>query len=196
MMNTVEIRLKKKACEMYGLTLEEALILVTFDTVPQFMKLKDELVKKGLLSLKRDGDDEWFLPDKACNIVHDILLESETIKKRDLGPLCKRLKEIYPRGCKEVSGKRYYWTDSVKLIERRLKTFFSLYGEFSDEEIEEATERYVKSFEGNYDMMKLLKYFIFREKSFGGGVSEPSSDLLNFIENKDERIVTHLDRLR
>lgn len=124
------------------------------------------------------------------------MLESETIKKRDLGPLCKRLKEIYPRGCKEVSGKRYYWTDSVKLIERRLKTFFSLYGEFSDEEIEEATERYVKSFEGNYDMMKLLKYFIFREKSFGGGVSEPSSDLLNFIENKDERIVTHLDRLR
>ena len=56
MMNTVEIRLKKKACEMYGLTLEEALILITFDIVPQFMKLKDELVKKGLLSLKRDGE--------------------------------------------------------------------------------------------------------------------------------------------
>lgn len=47
MMNTVEIRLKKKACEMYGLTLEETLILITFDTVPQFMKLKDELVKKA-----------------------------------------------------------------------------------------------------------------------------------------------------
>ena len=79
----------------------------------------------------------------------------------------------------------YYWTDGISLIIKRLKIFFKKYGIYSNEIIIDATKRYVDSFNGDYRFMKLLKYFIFKEKKGEGGDVESSSDLLNFIENNE-----------
>ena len=53
----------------------------------------------------------------------------------------------------------------------------------ADEQIVQAAEKYVQGFNGDYQYMKLLKYFILKEKVGAGGDVEGESDLINYIEN-------------
>ena len=70
------------------------------------------------------------------------------------------------------------------MIVRRLKLFFKKYGnEFTDEQIVQAAEKYVQGFNGNYQYMRLLKYFIFKEKVGANGEVEGDSELISYIEN-------------
>ena len=102
-------------------------------------------------------------------------------KDMELEELAKKLKEIYPKGMKD--GK-WYWSDGVALIKRRLQAFFVKYGRYPAEEIIDATQRYVNE-KRDQDDMRLLKYFIFRDKKVDGEVVA-TSDLLTWIENKGE----------
>ena len=73
------------------------------------------------------------------------------------------------------------------MIVRRLKLFFKKYGnEFTDEQIVQAAEKYVQGFNGNYQYMRLLKYFIFKEKVGANGEVEGDSELISYIENADQ----------
>lgn len=178
------ITLDRKACEKHGFSPGEILMLMACGNTGNPGRTMRELVEKGLLSAKRDDSGGYFLTEKGNDLLTDILTSKPG--ESSLISLAKKMKEIYPKGTKVVGDKAYYWTDSPKLIERRLKVFFKLYGEYPEEEILDATRRYVRSFHGDHETMKLLKYFIFREKGFGTGLSDPSSDLLNFLENKEE----------
>ena len=96
--------------------------------------------------------------------------------------MATRLKEIFPKGKKD--GTNYYWADGVALIVRRLKLFFKKYGNtYTDEQIIQATEKYVQGFNGNYQYMRLLKYFILKEKIGAAGEVEGDSELISYIEN-------------
>lgn len=60
--------------------------------------------------------------------------------------------------------------------------FFKKYEEkYSHEQIIQAAENYVNNFNGNYQYMRVLKYFLFKENNEGG-----SSDLINYVENADD----------
>ena len=73
------------------------------------------------------------------------------------------------------------------MIVRRLKLFFRKYGnKFTDEQIIQAAEKYVQGFNGNYTYMRLLKYFIFKEKIGAAGEVEGDSELISYIENADQ----------
>jgi hypothetical protein len=99
--------------------------------------------------------------------------------------LARELKNVFPQGKKE--GLNYYWTESPILIAKRLKVFFKKYGEnYSYEEILNSAKKYVESFNGQYRLMQLLKYFIFKDKKGIDGNIENESQLLNFLENKDQ----------
>lgn len=102
------------------------------------------------------------------------------INKRDLEKLADSLRELYPSGKKE--GTNYYWRDSTKTIANRLSVFIKKYGNnYSDEDIIKATEKYIKSFNGNYHYMQLLKYFIYKDDN---------SQLLSYIENEDSENIS------
>lgn len=189
----MKVIVNPKVCRKYGISPEEAVLMIAYNNVPNVSEVTEGLRGKGFISKKQGDSGGYFLTDKASGILTDIIFDSSRPEERDLTSLCEQLKKLYPKGSKDVNGKKYYWADSVKLIKRRIEIFFRLYGEFPDEDIIEATKRYVDSFDGDYSTMKLLKYFIFREKSFGGGVAEPSSDLLNYIENKDMKEVSGRD---
>ena len=101
--------------------------------------------------------------------------------------LATELKKIFPEGKKE--GVNMYWAEGKILIARRLKTFFSKYGyDYTNENILSAARRYVESFNGNYRLMQLLKYFIFKNKTTNEGWIEYESQLVNFMENADQEI--------
>ena len=59
----------------------------------------------------------------------------------------------------------------------------SPFPQFTDEQIVQAAEKYVQGFNGNYQYMRLLKYFIFKEKVGANGEVEGDSELISYIEN-------------
>ena len=70
--------------------------------------------------------------------------------------------------------------------------FFEKYGKdkdgnrWTDDQIVDAAKRYVQSFNGEYQFMRVLKYFLWKEDT-RNGVAEPSSDLYNYLTNIDQQ---------
>ena len=181
------ISLNKEACSSNGITLGEALLMLAIANKADLKEAEQALIKKGYITADRDDLFQqigWRLTNKGTEIIDSVVLDSDKHQepKDRLNPLATKLKEIFPKGKKD--GTNYYWAEGVALIVRRLKLFFKKYGnDFTDEQIIQATEKYVQGFNGNYQYMRLLKYFIFKEKVGVGGEVEGDSELISYIEN-------------
>lgn len=181
------ISLNKEACSNNGITLGEALLMLAIANKADLKEAEQALIKKGYITADRDGLFQqigWRLTNKGTEIIDSVVLDSDKHQepKDRLNSLATKLKEIFPKGKKD--GTNYYWAEGVALIVRRLKLFFKKYGnDFTDEQIIQATEKYVQGFNGNYQYMRLLKYFIFKEKVGAGGEVEGDSELISYIEN-------------
>ena len=67
-----------------------------------------------------------------------------------------------------------------------------MYGtKYTDEQIINATQKYVNSFNGNYAYLKLLKYFIWKDERLKG--ESVQSLLADFIENESAEGTTNTD---
>ena len=98
--------------------------------------------------------------------------------------LADKLRELYPTGRK--NGTQLQWRDSTKVIAQRLKAFVKKFDcDFSDEEYVEATRRYISSFNGSYQYMQVLKYFIMKA-GVEDGTSVINSQLLSYLQNKKQ----------
>ena len=108
--------------------------------------------------------------------------------------LSLKLQSIYPEGFKVITKdnyqKKYPWRDSSVTITNRLIIFFKRYGNnYTDNQIIDATKRYISGFKDDNTLMKLLKYFIFKDNitynSNGEVEVEETSELLTFLENPE-----------
>lgn len=187
-MNT--ICLNNKAAQQNGLTVDEALLLIIIHNKVDLKRAEKTLIEKGLITAERNElfqQTGWRLTNKGSEIIDSVIVDSDRNQKSQdrLNLLASRLKEIFPKGKKE--GTNYYWAEGTALIARRLKLFFKKYGnDFTDEQIIQATEKYVQGFNGDYQYMRLLKYFIFKEKVGAGGEVEGDSELISYIENSGQ----------
>lgn len=181
------ICLNKKAAQQNGITIDEALLMLVIYNKADLEMAERALVQKGFITAERNDlfqQTGWRLTNKGSQILDSVIMDSDKQQEPQdrLNLLAARLKEIFPKGKKD--GTNYYWADGVALIVRRLKLFFKKYGnDFTDEQIIQATEKYVQGFNGNYQYMRLLKYFIFKEKVGAGGEVEGDSELISYIEN-------------
>ena len=181
------ICLNKKAAQQNGITIDEALLMLVIHNKANLERAEKALIQKGLITAERDGLFQqvgWRLTNKGTEVLDSVIMDSDKEQEPQdrLIQLATRLKEIFPKGKKD--GTNYYWTEGVALIVRRLKLFFRKYGnKFTDEQIIQAAEKYVQGFNGSYQYMRLLKYFIFKEKVGANGEVEGDSELINYIEN-------------
>lgn len=181
------ISLNKEACSSNGITLGEALLMLAIANKADLKEAEQALIKKGYITADRDDLFQqigWRLTNKGTEIIDSVVLDSDKHQepKDRLNSLATKLKKVFPKGKKD--GTNYYWAEGVALIVRRLKLFFKKYGnDFTDEQIIQATEKYVQGFNGNYQYMRLLKYFIFKEKVGAAGEVEGDSELISYIEN-------------
>lgn len=142
-------------------------------------ELCEELWNNGYLNKTLDGYE--YNSNKNEYINHLMSLSSISNKSQNRYiELAEKLRELYPNGKKE--GTIYYWRDSAKVIASRLINFFKKYGDYSDEEVIQATQKYINSFNGNYTLMQLLKYFISKKDKQG----EDTSMLASYLENLGE----------
>lgn len=181
------ISLNKEACSNNNITLGEALLMLAIANKADLKEAEQALISKGYITAERNELFQpigWVLTRKGATVIDSVILDSDKQQEPQdrLNSLAAKLKEIFPKGKKD--GTNYYWAEGVALIVRRLKLFFKKYGnDFTDEQITTAAEKYVQSFNGNYQYMKLLKYFIFKEKVGAAGEVEGESELVNYIEN-------------
>lgn len=179
--------LSKEGCQRNNVSIGEALLLLSIHNNADLDVAQKELIRKGYITADRNDLFQqvgWRLTNKGTEVIDSVIVDSDKKSKPDerLTQLATRLKEVFPKGKKD--GTNYYWADGVALIVRRLKLFFRKYGDtYTDEQIVKAAEKYVQGFNGNYTYMRLLKYFIFKEKVGAAGEVEGDSELISYIEN-------------
>jgi hypothetical protein len=181
------ICLSEEAIRQNGVCLGEVLLMLAVCNKADLSKAEVSLIQKGFITAARNKDGqpiEWRLTNEGSRMIDSVILDSskEQEPQDRLVSLAERLKAIFPKGKK--AGTNYYWAEGVALIVRRLKLFFRKYGnKFTDEQIIQAAEKYVQGFNGNYTYMRLLKYFIFKEKIGAAGEVEGDSELISYMEN-------------
>ena len=139
------------------------------------------------------------------DVLDEIISDSSgKVEKSDeeLLELAQKMRELYPQGkMKDRYGRLtpYYYRCNNGEVVKKLKKFFTIFGNVSDEDVLDATKRYVASFQGNYTGMRLIKYFILKDdvkpSEDGTGHVEQISDLATFLENKEseEEVVNNDD---
>lgn len=183
------ICISSEGCKKNNISIGGILYLLSIHNNVDFNIVQKELIEKGYLTTDRNSLFQqigWRVTKKGIGIIDSVILDSDREDKEDknnaLTRIAIKLKELFPKGKKD--GTNYYWTEGVALITRRLKLFFKKYGAtYTEDQIVNATRKYVQSFNGNYTYMRLLKYFILKEKVGASGEVEGDSELINYIEN-------------
>ena len=187
----MDFHINKEILAKSGISVDMAFYLASiyFDS-PYTYDTFDLASKQGLITYNHL--DRYNLPiqpkltREGVELVESIFLNSEF--KGDKGidtdrydELADKLRELYPKGRKE--GTSYLWRDSHAKIANKLRTLVKKYNfKFTDEQAISATKRYIDSFNGNYNYMQLLKYFILKKDKDTG---EENSQLMSYIENED-----------
>lgn len=174
-------------CKKKGMDLPSLLAVLLVKTGVNISELFNNLIKKQIL-VKDMFSSGFLVTQRWDSVCSDILLSADKSVPSDerLDSLVDKLMEIFPKGKKE--GTTIYWRGNRKDNKERLQKFFKLYGnKYSDEQILHATNEYVKSFNGQYNYMRALKYFIWKDvrktNSNNEGYIEEVSDLASYIEN-------------
>lgn len=185
----MKLLIDKAECDKQGVSMALAMYLaalyhkelITDDTF-------HEACNQGLIEY--DGFDSRRHPInpkltvQGVELAETLFLNSEFKeegKKKDrFDVLAPKLRELFPEGRKE--GTSLMWRDSDQVIAKRLKALVKKFdAEFTDEQAIAATKRYVESFNGSYQFMQVLKYFIIKKNTVTG---DENSQLLSYIQNE------------
>lgn len=180
----MKITLDEKTCLKNKLTLQEALIAAAI-SMGNYKSVFDNMINRHVLGIMGQSiDSKW--KDTIKNLINseDARFEALAIKVQECFP---KQKMINPNGLTSP----FYFRCNKGEIKNKLKKFIEVYGEVSDEDIIDATKRYVASYAPKgYRGMRLAKYFIIkddRKLSADDEVHvEQLSDLATFLENKTE----------
>ena len=181
-------KLTDVACRKHNLLFSEGIALLAISTTTE--DTYKSLVDKGLIT-KANGtmqslNRKYNATEKGIILADELIADSEeniVVKEDSIKELADKLRSIYPEG--KMAGTSYYYRCNRADIVRKLKSFFRRYGEYTTEQIIEATQRYVNSFNGNYTYLRLLKYFIWKDENKDGETLQVSQ-LADWIENKNE----------
>lgn len=111
------------------------------------------------------------------------------IEKRNNIELAKKMAEIFPKMLKP--GTTLYFRSNPKETSKKLEKFFEQYGEYTEEQILQATRNYVEMKMANNDLktMRVLKYFIWKDDEKlddeGNLRITRKSELADCLENLD-----------
>lgn len=180
----MKITLDEKTCLKNKLTLQEALI-ATAVSMGNYKSVFDNMINRHVLGIMGQSvDSKWKDIIKNLIDAEDARFETLAIKVQECFP---KQKMMYTNG----TTSPFYFRCNKTEIKNKLKKFLTIYGDVSDEDIIDATKRYVASYAPKgYRGMRLAKYFIIKDdKKLSADDEvhvEQLSDLATFLENKTE----------
>ena len=193
----MKIEINEKACLKHKMTLQETLLALAVRSLDSTLTLNGVLDNMTNRKILVNSKDDFTVTQHWSDVLDKILADSSgTILKSDeeLLQLAQKMRELYPQGkMKDRYGRPtpfYYRCNNGEVV-KKLKKFFTVFGNVPDEDILDATRRYVASFQGNYTGMRIIKYFILKDdvkpSEDGQGHVEQISDLATFLENKENK---------
>lgn len=198
----MKLIIDEKVCLKHKMTLQEVLIALVVRNIDTFTEIPN-MVKREILI--EDKSEDWYrITQHWSDVLDEILADSGgcTKSEDELKELAKKMMDAYPHGAMidKKSGRptTYYFQCNNAEVRAKLKSFFSRFGSYSDEEILDAERRYVARWNGNYQQLgfRQLKYFIFKKDKDTGEITSP---LLDFLENKEseenEVVITSIEDL-
>lgn len=182
------ITLDIKQCLKNKLTMQETLIAMAV-SMGGYKEAYDNMVNRGIISKTPELQGEWNRTiQKMLNIgetsLDDSRLEALALKVQQCFP---KQRMLYSNGLESP----FYFRCNKTEIKNKLKKFLTVYGNVPDEDIIDATERYVATYAPKgYRGMRLVKYFILKDdRKLDANEEihvEQLSDLATFLENKGE----------
>ena len=180
----MKITLDEKTCLKNKLTLQEALI-ATAVSMGNYKSVFDNMINRHVLGIMGQSlDSKW--KDTIKNLINseDERFEALATKVQECFP---KQKMMYANG----TASPFYFRCNKTEIKNKLKKFLTVYGDVTDEDIIDATKRYVASYAPKgYRGMRLAKYFIMKDDRKLMADEEihveEISDLATFLENKTE----------
>ena len=180
----MKITLDEKTCLKNKLTLQEALIAAAV-SMGNYKCTFDNMINRHVLGIMGQSvDSKW--KDIIKNLINseDVRFEALATKVQECFP---KQKMMYANG----TASPFYFRCNKTEIKNKLKKFLTIYGEVANEDIIDATKRYVASYASKgYRGMRLAKYFIMKDdrKLMADDEVhvEEISDLATFLENKTE----------
>ena len=193
--------LNEKICLKHNLTLQELLVALAVRG-GKVKEVVDNLVSREVI-VERNG--EYYITQHWNDVVDEILCDSANngmdLSDERLLALAKRVQECFPvMKMRNAYGQEtpFYYRCNKTEIKNKLKKFLTVYGDVSDDDIVDATKRYVATYASKgYVGMRLAKYFIIKEDRKLHADEEMHveeiSDLATFLENKtDEEETTDI----
>lgn len=186
-----KVNIDEKACTKHNLSFDEVLVALVYRNVESPSSVLSELLSKEVL-VKKEG--KYLITQHWNDIIEEVLCDSTTVKDEDaqLKELAEKMRELFPQG--KMHNTPYYYRCNNAEVVRKLKKFFKQYGRYSDEDILDATKRFIASFHGQYRYLPLIKYFISKLKSVededGHVHNVEHSPLADYLENKEEGVTT------
>ena len=184
----MKITIDEEVCEKYGMTMSELLMILLVKLGVNILELGEQMASVEMIIPDNTINGKYVITQRWNNVAENIILDSDKYKQPidRLEQLVIKLQKIFPEGKKE--GTSQYWRGNKREISLRLKKFFKLYDNtYTDEQILTAAKNYVETFNGQYNYMRVLKYFIWKDEK---KLTEDEkiqvveiSDLANYIEN-------------
>lgn len=187
------ITIDEKACLKHKMSLQEVLFALAIRSSNHTDDVLKNMENREILVYDK-SDNNYLVTQRWSDELDEIIADSSgAVKKTDeeLLALAKKMRELYPQGkMLDRSGRPtpYYYRCNNNEVVKKLKKFFTIFGDVSDEDILDATKRYVESYHGDYRGMRLIKYFILKDgikEGENGNYVEQISDLATFLENKE-----------
>ena len=186
----MKITIDEDICKKYKMTVSEVLMILLIKFETNILELGEQMMATEMIVPHDIIDGNYLVTQRWNDVVENIILDSDKYKQPidRLDQLVTQLQKIFPEGKKE--GTSQYWRGNKREISLRLKKFFKLYDNtYTDDQILTAAKNYVESFNGRYNYMRVLKYFIWKDEK---KMTEDEkiqiievSDLANYIENAD-----------
>lgn len=190
----MKIVLNEKICLKHRLTLQELLVALAVRG-GKMNEVVNNLVSREVI-VERNG--EYYITQHWNDVVDEILCDSANngmdLSDERLLALAKRVQECFPvMKMRNAYGQEtpFYYRCNKTEIKNKLKKFLTVYGDVSDDDIVDATKRYVATYASKgYVGMRLAKYFIIKEDRKLHADEEMHveeiSDLATFLENKTD----------
>ena len=184
-----KIEIDEAKCLKLGLTLQETLIAIAI-SMGKYKETVTNMLNRGIITLdlfkqgSHDITSKWKSKVDSFLASDEQRLETLALKVQDCFP---KQKLMYANGRESP----FYFRCNKTEIKNKLKKFLDIYGEVSDDDIIDATKRYVDTYAPKgYVGMRLAKYFILKDNKRLTADDEVHveqlSDLATFLENKSE----------
>lgn len=177
----MKITINEAAFLKEELPLEKAFILLAVKENCNFMRVVDKMLEESMI-IKEPITEKYYVTQRWDDVLCKTLLDkdSEIPDEKICSEIAEELRQLFPQGKKD--GTNIYWRGNNREITLKLQKFFKLYGNYDKEQVLQATRKYIESFNGNYDTMRVAKYFILKNDIKQGEISE----LATWLEHIDD----------